>query len=128
MNPERPIDPTVRTPVVLTRRARIADAIAFGVFVLMQAGGVFVCCMSTFAIAMWTDPCGYEDCGDPAWIDRAMWVVWTSVIPAGAMSLFGVIRLARNKIASWAPLAGLVMQVTMLAAGWWMAGKAGPIK
>ncbi|MEZ0049858.1 hypothetical protein ABIA30_000848 [Mycobacterium sp. MAA66] len=110
------------------RSAYLADWIAVIVLALLQVGGAVVSWLSIFAIAMSTDPCAYQDCGDPGWIWRALWTVLAGNIAAVALSLVGFIQLARKRTAFWAPLAGLVIQLSLLALGWWLATKAGPLK
>jgi hypothetical protein len=70
-------------------------------------------------LVMVTDSCCSVKCGDPAWIDRAMWLgVWAG----GAV---GLADLARRKVAFLVPIIGCAAQVGRAigaAAMEWMAG------
>ena len=77
---------------------------------------------------MVTDPCGSQRCGDPAWIDRAMWL---GVGAGGAVFVAGVVvaiaRLARRRTAFFVPLIGCVAQLALGVGAAAMEWQAGPV-
>lgn len=68
------------------------------------------------AMVMITDSCGYQKCGDPAWLDRAMY-----------LALWAVIRLVRQRVAWVVPLLGCVAQLAVALGAAAMALQAGPV-
>jgi len=110
------------------RGVLIADRCAVAVIVLLQLGVAVVSFMSLFAFAMGTDSCAYEACGDPAWTSRALWTIPVAAVAAAISALLGFVQLSRRKIGFWILLVGLIIQISVVALGWWMAAKAGPIR
>jgi hypothetical protein len=88
--------------------------------------------MATLALlsllVMVTDPCGSRRCGDPAWIDRAMWL---GLGGGGAVFLvalaIAVIRLAGRKTAFFVPLIGSTAQIGLAIGAAAMGSMAGPV-
>jgi hypothetical protein len=79
-------------------------------------------------MVMITDSCGYQKCGDPAWLDRAMYLA----LSAGGAFLFvdvlvTVIRLVRQRVAWVVPLLGCIAQLAVALAAAAMALQAGPV-
>jgi len=101
-----------------------------GTIVLLVAHFLFFA--GTFAVlgllVMGTDSCGYQKCGDPAWLDRAMNVaLW-----AGGAFLFldvlvTVVRLVRQRVAWVVPLIGCIAQLAVAVGAAAMESRAGPV-
>ena len=109
------------------RGGRIADTAVSVVLMLAQVGLWPVAFMLFIALPMSIDNCAYVDCGDEAWIGRSMGTSMGS-IPVGSIFIgLAIYRLARHRVAFWAPLLGCGVQVAMLGAAFGMAGLAGPI-
>ena len=77
---------------------------------------------------MVTDPCGYQRCGDPAWIDRAMLLGLGAggVIFVGSLTVT-ILRLARRRLAFFVPLIGCVAQLALGIGAAAMEMLAGPV-
>jgi hypothetical protein len=75
-----------------------------------------------------TTHCGPQQCGDPAWFDRAIYLsLW-----AGGAFLFldlvvTVFRLVRQRVAWGVPLLGCVAQLAVALGAAAMALQAGPV-
>jgi hypothetical protein len=77
---------------------------------------------------MGTDPCGYQRCGDPAWIDRAMWLgVGAGGIIFVADLAVAVSRLAGRRVAFFVPLIGCAAQLALGIGAAAMEMLAGPV-
>jgi hypothetical protein len=77
-------------------------------------------------LVMVTDPCGSVQCGDPAWIDRAMRLgIWAGAAILIADFVVAVYLLARRRVAFLVPIIGCVAQLALgigAAAMEWLAG------
>ncbi|OBG56275.1 MULTISPECIES: DUF6264 family protein [unclassified Mycobacterium] len=82
--------------------------------------------LSVYVMA--TDSCGYQKCGDPAWINRAMvlGIGGGGVIFAAALFV-AVRRLARRRTAFFVPIIGCLAQVALAAGAVAMEFQAGPV-
>ncbi|BBY28173.1 hypothetical protein [Mycolicibacterium sediminis] len=106
---------------------RVADTVVSVLLMLAQVGLWPIAFMLFIALPMSIDNCAYVDCGDEAWIGRAMWTAVGS-IPVGVFFVgLAIYYLARRRVAFWAPLLGCVIQLTMLWGAYAMADLAGPI-
>jgi hypothetical protein len=77
---------------------------------------------------MITDPCDYQRCGDPAWIDRAMWLGLGAGAAVWIVDLvFAVRRLAQRKTAFFVPLIGCAAQLAVGAGAAGLEMLAGPV-
>jgi hypothetical protein len=77
---------------------------------------------------MVTDPCGYQRCGDPAWIDRAMWLgLGAGGIIVVAEVVLAVSRLARRRLAFFVPLIGCAAQLALGIGAVTLEMLAGPV-
>jgi hypothetical protein len=77
---------------------------------------------------MVTDPCGYQRCGDPAWIDRAMWLgLGAGGVTFVAALALAVRRLARRRRAFFVPLLGCAAQLALAVGAAAMEWQAGPV-
>ncbi|OBG79911.1 hypothetical protein A9X05_21435 [Mycobacterium sp. E3298] len=82
--------------------------------------------LSVYVMA--TGSCGYQKCGDPAWINRAMvlGIGGGGVIFAAALFV-AVRRLARRRTAFFVPIIGCLAQVALAAGAVAMEFQAGPV-
>jgi hypothetical protein len=79
-------------------------------------------------LVMTTDPCGYQKCGDPAWLDRAMNVnLWAGGAILFADVVITVIRLVRQRVAWVVPLIGCIAQLAVAFGAAAMESLAGPV-
>ena len=79
-------------------------------------------------LVMVTDPCDYQRCGDPAWIDRAMWVGLGAGVAVGIVDLvFAIRRLVQRKTAFFVPLIGCAAQLALGAGAAGLEMLAGPV-
>ena len=77
---------------------------------------------------MSTDPCGYQKCGDRAWLDRAMNVaLWAGGAILFADVVVTLIRLVRKRVAWFVPLIGCIAQVALAIGAVAMESLAGPV-
>jgi hypothetical protein len=77
---------------------------------------------------MSTDPCGYQKCGDPAWIDRAMNLgTWGGAALLLIDIVVAVALLVRQKRAFFVPIIGCLAQVALAIAAVAMELQAGPV-
>ncbi|MEU0496615.1 hypothetical protein [Mycobacterium sp. NPDC006124] len=116
---------TVHPPT--TRGGRIADVVVTVAFLLAQAGLAAFSFTSVIALPMSTDNCAYVDCGDETWIWWSMAAVIGSDVVGLLFAAAAIVALARRRVAFWLPVLGCLTQAAMIAAGWAMAGNAGPI-
>jgi hypothetical protein len=79
-------------------------------------------------MVMITDSCGSRKCGDPAWLDRAMYLaLWAGGAFLFLDVLLTVIRLVRQRVAWVVPLLGCVAQLAVALGAAAMALQAGPV-
>lgn len=110
------------------RRANTADLVATLVLLIIH-GGLYA---ATFVVlgllVMSTDPCGYQKCGDPAWIDRAMDLgTWGGGAILVVDVVVAVSLLARRKRAFFVPIIGCLAQIALAIAAAAMELQAGPV-
>jgi hypothetical protein len=91
-----------------TQRARRSSGSqlgdVLGTIILLVAHFIFF--TATFTVlglmVMTTDSCGYQKCGDSAWLDRAMFLaLWAGGAFLFVDVLLTVIRLVRQRVAWW---------------------------
>jgi Family of unknown function (DUF6264) len=79
-------------------------------------------------LVMSTDPCGYQKCGDPAWINRAMVLgLGGGAVVFVAALVVAIRRLARHRTAFFVPLIGCAAQVALTIGAAAMETLAGPV-
>ncbi|ANR92403.1 MULTISPECIES: DUF6264 family protein [Mycobacterium avium complex (MAC)] len=121
-------DPTTspRTGDVATTNT--ADLVATLVLLVVH-GGLFAATYVLLGLlVMSTDPCGYQKCGDPAWIDRAMNLnIWAGAALLVLDIAVAVVLLVRRKRAFFVPIIGCLAQVALAVAAAAMELRAGPV-
>ncbi|BBN49401.1 MULTISPECIES: hypothetical protein [Mycobacterium avium complex (MAC)] len=121
-------DPTTspRTGDVATTNT--ADLVATLVLLVVH-GGLFAATYVLLGLlVMSTDPCGYQKCGDPAWIDRAMNLnIWAGATLLVIDIAVAVVLLVRRKRAFFVPIIGCLAQVALAVAAAAMELRAGPV-
>ncbi len=111
-----------------SRGTRTAD-IAVTIVLLMVHAFLWGATVALLGLlVMVTDSCGYQRCGDPAWIDRAMWLG----LGAGAAIfiadlVIAVWRLARRRVAFFVPVIGCAAQLALAIGAAAMESLAGPV-
>jgi hypothetical protein len=125
-------DPAVQHPSApntsRTSGRQLADVL--GTIVLLVAHFLFfgATIMVLGLLVMTTDPCAYQKCGDPAWLDRAMNLnLWAGGAILFADVLVTVIRLVRQRVAWVVPLIGCIAQVAVAFGAAAMESLAGPV-
>ncbi len=79
-------------------------------------------------LVMGTDPCGYQKCGDQAWIDRAMFLgLGGGAVVFVTTLIIAIRRLARRRTAFFVPLLGCLAQVALAVGAAAMETLAGPV-
>ncbi|MGA9492504.1 MAG: DUF6264 family protein [Mycobacterium sp.] len=109
-------------------RRQVADVLAAVVLIIAH----FALYGATFVVlgllVMGTDSCGYQKCGDPAWLDRAMhlasWAGGALLLADVALTVF---QLVRKRIAWIVPLIGCIAQVALAFGAGAMESLAGPV-
>lgn len=110
------------------QRSNTVDIVAT-LFLLVIHGGLYG---ATFVVlgllVMSTDPCGYQKCGDPAWIDRAMNLgTWGGAALLVIDIVIAVYLLVRQKRAFFVPIIGCLAQVALAIGAVAMELQAGPV-
>nr|WP_245845359.1 DUF6264 family protein [Mycobacterium arosiense] len=118
----------VTTNTAGSGRRNTAD-IVVTVILLVIHGGLYG---ATFVLlgllVMSTDPCGYQKCGDPAWIDRAMNLgAWGGAALLLIDIVVAVYLLVRRQRAFFVPIIGCLAQVALAVAAVAMELQAGPV-
>lgn len=105
-----------------------ADLVATLVLLVVHGGLFAVTYVLLGLLVMSTDPCGYQKCGDPAWIDRAMNLnIWAGAALLVIDIAVAVVLLVRRKRAFFVPIIGCLAQVALAVAAAAMELRAGPV-
>jgi hypothetical protein len=110
-------------------RSSTADIVATLVLLVIH-GGLYAASFAVLGLlVMTTDPCGYQKCGDPAWIDRAMDLgTWGGAALLVVDIVAAVYFLVRQKRRAFViPLIGCVAQVALAVAAVAIELQAGPV-
>ncbi|BBX48859.1 hypothetical protein GCM10009641_00950 [Mycobacterium cookii] len=109
-------------------RRQIGDVLATVVLVIVHFGLYGATFVVLGLLVMGTDSCGYQKCGDPAWLDRAMhlgaWAGGVLLLADVALTLF---RVVRKRVAWVVPLIGCIAQVALAFGAGAMESLAGPV-
>lgn len=119
--------PAPAPQVSVSTRARTADIVAIVVLILIQLAGGVAALLSCIVLPMSIDNCAYQACGDEKWITWAIWMQIAAVAVAGGLTAAGLIMLVRRRIGFWLPLAGCVVQWSVIVAAWHVAAQSGPL-
>nr|WP_196771380.1 DUF6264 family protein [Mycobacterium intracellulare] len=125
-------DPTAQDAATTTtaegRRTSTADIVATLVLLVIHGGLYGATFVVLGLLVMSTDPCSYQKCGDPAWIDRAMNLgTWGGAALLVADVVVSVYLLVRRRRAFFVPIIGCVAQVALAALAVAMELRAGPV-
>ena len=102
----------------------LATAALLVVHLLLLGGTITVLGLGVMS----TDPCAYQKCGDPAWLDRAMnLALWAGGAILFADVVITLIRLVRMRVAWFVPLIGCIAQVALAIGAVAMESLAGPV-
>ncbi len=109
-------------------RPQTADRVATVLLLAAHAFLIAVTIGLLGLLVMATDPCGYQKCGDPAWINRAMVLgLGGGAVVFVATLVVAVRRLARQRTAFFVPLIGCAAQVALAVGAGAMETLAGPV-
>lgn len=125
-DPAAPGAATTNDPT--SRRSNTADIVATLVLLVIHGGLYGATFVLLGLLVMSTDPCGYQKCGDPAWIDRAMNLgTWGGAALLLVDIVVAVYLLVRRKRAFFVPIIGCLAQVALAVAAAAMELQAGPV-
>jgi hypothetical protein len=125
--PAAPGAATINTTA--STRSSAADIVATLILLVIH-GGLYAASFAVLGLlVMTTDPCGYQKCGDPAWIDRAMDLgTWGGAALLVVDIVAAVYFLVRQKRRAFViPLIGCVAQVALAVAAVAIELQAGPV-
>jgi hypothetical protein len=117
------------TNIAASPRSSAADIVATLILLVIHGGLYAASFVLLGLLVMTTDPCGYRQCGDPAWIDRAMDLgTWGGAALLAVDIVVAVYFLVRQKRRAFVvPLIGCVAQVALALAAVAMELQAGPV-
>lgn len=109
-------------------RLQVVDAV---VACLLLVGQPVVLCgtlMFLGLMVMGTDACAYQACGDPVWLNRAIWAdsVGGGILLLGT-AVLTLLRIVRNRAAWFIPVIGYLAQLALGLMSWLIEMQAGPI-
>jgi hypothetical protein len=118
----------VTTKTTASPRASTADIVATSVLLVIH-GGLYAASFALLGLlVMTTDACGSRQCGNPAWIDRAMNLgTWGGAALLVVDIVVAVYFLVRQRRAFFVPLIGCVAQVALALGAVAMELQAGPV-
>ncbi|MEB3970264.1 DUF6264 family protein [Mycobacterium ulcerans] len=110
-------------------KAHRAVNVTLTIALLVLHAFLFVVTMLVLGLlVMGTDPCGYQTCGDPSWVDKAIGLgFWGGIVIFLADLIISVYRLARHNVAFVVPIIGCVAQLTLGIGAAAMESLAGPV-
>jgi hypothetical protein len=119
---------TAVLPNVHPSRRRVADAVVACVLVFIQPVLLSAAFMFLGLMVMGTDACAYQACGDPVWLNRALWVYGVGgaalFVVTAAMTLFQIVH---HRVAWPVPVVGYVATFVLGLGCWAMEMQAGPL-
>jgi Family of unknown function (DUF6264) len=122
-------DLSQQPPPAAPTRARTADVVVSMILVCAHVGlAVLISSMAPF-LAMITDSCGYQTCGDEHWVTRAIYTAWggSAVAVLANVAITGLL-LVKQRPAFYVPILGCVLQVGIGFLAFYLVTLAGPIK
>jgi hypothetical protein len=128
-----PIDEPATQDVATThpavgKRSNTVDIVATLILLVIHGGLYGATFVVLGLMVMSTDPCGYQKCGDPAWIDRAMNLgTWGGAALLVIDIVVAVYLLVRQKRAFFVPIIGCLAQVALAVGAVAMELQAGPV-
>jgi hypothetical protein len=116
------------TNTAASPRSNTVDVVATLILLVIHGGLYGATFVLLGLLVMSTDPCGYQKCGDPAWIDRAMNLgTWGGAALLLIDIVVAVALLVRQKRAFFVPIIGCIAQVALAIAAVAMELQAGPV-
>jgi hypothetical protein len=115
-------------PPVPAPKTHTGDVV--GALVLLAVHFLLAASLALYApfLAMGTDACAYQACGDEHWITWAIDTAWgASALALVVDATLVCVMLARHRRAWWVPVVGCLAQVGLWVAVFQMASLAGPI-
>lgn len=110
------------------QRSNTVDIVATLILLVIHGGLYGAAFVVLGLLVMSTDPCGYQKCGDPAWIDRAMNLgTWGGAALLVIDIVIAVYLLVRQKRAFFVPIIGCLAQVALAIGAVAMELQAGPV-
>lgn len=110
------------------QRSNTVDIVATLILLVIHGGLYGATFVVLGLLVMSTDPCGYQKCGDPAWIDRAMNLgTWGGAALLVIDIVIAVYLLVRQKRAFFVPIIGCLAQVALAIGAVAMELQAGPV-
>jgi len=107
---------------------RLADVVATVVLLVVHFLLFGATIMVLGLLVMGTDPCGYQKCGDPVWLDRGINLgLWAGGAIVCADVVVTLIRLVRKRVAWFVPLIGCLAQLALAFGAAAMESMAGPV-
>lgn len=93
-------------------RVRTADVVISMVLVCVHIGLALVMSFVAPFLAMTTDQCAYQACGDEQWVNRAIYTAWggSAVAVLVDAAITGAL-LAKGRPAFYVPILGCLLQV-----------------
>ena len=110
------------------RGRQAADVIAT-IVLLIAHGFLFLVTMLVLVLlVMGRDTCAYRQCGDAAWIDRAIWMAFCVGVALFITDVVvSVYRLTKHRFAFFVPMIGCVAQLALGIGAEAMESLAGPV-
>jgi hypothetical protein len=129
MENEASTSPDPSPPVPSRRPARTGDALGAVALLCIHIALALVMGFIASFLAMGTDACAYQACGDEKWVTRAISTAWLGGITAVVLDVVVTcVLLARHRPASWVPVMGCLMQLGIGFIVVQMASIGGPVR
>ncbi|BBY54554.1 hypothetical protein H7J07_12525 [Mycobacterium koreense] len=110
------------------RRGGTADLVATVLLLVAQLLLYAMTMMVLGLMVMSTDNCAYVECGDEAWLARALALgFWSGGALLATTVTVSVIRRRRKRLTFFVPILGLIAQLGLGAVGLALESLAGPL-
>lgn len=111
-----------------TARVRTADVVVSMALVCVHIALALVMAFVAPFLAMTTDMCAYQACGDEQWVTRAIYTAWgASIVAVLADAIVTGALLAKHRPAFYVPILGCLVQVGIGVLVLYLASLAGTI-